>query len=53
VGDERLNVGAAPVLTIRQARPNDVPALRSLIQEMADYERLPLLRPNKPGAGRI
>jgi len=31
------------VLTIRQARPNDVPALRSLIQEMADYERLPLL----------
>ena len=31
------------MLNIRQANLNDVPVLRSLIQEMADYERLPLL----------
>jgi GNAT superfamily N-acetyltransferase len=31
------------MLTIRQANLNDVPTLRSLIQEMADYERLTLL----------
>ena len=31
------------MLNIRQAILNDVPMLRSLIQEMADYERLPLL----------
>jgi GNAT superfamily N-acetyltransferase len=31
------------MLNIRQASLNDVPMLRSLIQEMADYERLPLL----------
>lgn len=31
------------MLNIRQAILNDVPMLRSLIQEMADYERLPVL----------
>ncbi len=31
------------MLNIRQSSPNDVPMLRSLIQEMADYERLRLL----------
>jgi hypothetical protein len=31
------------MLNIRQANLNDVPMLRSLIQEMADYEHLPLL----------
>jgi GNAT superfamily N-acetyltransferase len=31
------------VLSIRHANLNDVPVLRALIQEMADYERLPLL----------
>src|SRR5450432_1190890 len=30
------------MLNIRQAILNDVPVLHSLIQEMADYERLPL-----------
>jgi GNAT superfamily N-acetyltransferase len=29
------------MLSIRQANQNDVPVLHSLIQEMADYERLP------------
>lgn len=31
------------MLTIRLASPKDVPILRSLIQEMAEYEKLPLL----------
>lgn len=31
------------MLNLRQANLNDVPLLHSLIQEMADYERLPLL----------
>jgi GNAT superfamily N-acetyltransferase len=39
---EGSNTRKAPMLNLRQANLNDVPLLHSLIQEMADYERLSL-----------
>ena len=42
VQNEALKIQAR-MLTIRPANLRDVPILRSLIQEMADYEKLPLL----------
>src|SRR5258707_10982413 len=42
-GDRASRTVRLRMLNIRQANLNDVPVLRTLIQEMADYERLPLL----------
>ena len=42
-GDRASRTVRLRMVNIRQANLNDVPVLRTLIQEMADYERLPLL----------